>query len=135
MYFGLVISTAVFEHLYNPFVAMTEVGRVLDGSGAFVGGASFWEGWHGSSYFHMTPDGWHVIFTAAGLEMKDLWNGWGVIPAALAHVFTPGHLRRTGYVLQDVVEAFYRLTVGERGVRKLRLRASGQYNVFARKHR
>ncbi len=131
--FGAVIATAVWEHLYNPFLAMAEVSRVLRPGGRFLGSASFWEAWHASSYFHLTPDGWHAILTQAGLDMVDFWVGWGVIPAALSHVLTPGHLRGVGYWLQSAVEAVYRLTLGETGVRKLQLRASGSYLALAEK--
>ncbi len=131
--FHLVISTAVFEHLYNPFVAMSEIGRILHSGGYFVGGASFWEAWHGSSFFHMTPDGWNAILSNAGLELNDLWPGWGIIPPALTHVLTPGYFRRAGYVLQSAVNGIYRLILGDYGVRKLQLRASGSFQVCARK--
>lgn len=131
--FDAVLSTAVFEHLYHPFQAMFEVSRVLRPQGAFVGGASFWEAWHGSSYFHMTPDGWHAILSQAGMTLNDLWHGWGVIPAGLYHVLLPGVARGAGYVLQSAVDGMYRLAMGEMGVRRLYLRGSGSYQVYARK--
>jgi len=131
--FQVVISTAVFEHLYNPFIAMTEIGRVLKAGGYFLGGASFWESWHGSSYFHLTPDGWNALLQHAGMQMEDLWPGWGVIPALIHHVLIPGHFRRLGYRLQAMLEWVYRLIMGESGVRRLQLRASGSYQVLARK--
>jgi SAM-dependent methyltransferase len=131
--FQMVISTAVFEHLYNPYLAMSEVGRLLKSGGTFVGGASFWEAWHGSSYFHLTPDGWNALLQHGGLTLDDLWPGWGIVPAALVHVLTPGHFRRLGYGLQTALESLYRLFKGEAGVRRLQLRASGSYQVFARK--
>lgn len=131
--FDMVISTAVFEHLYQPFVAMGEIARVTKAGGMFVGSASFWEAWHGSSYFHITPDGWAMLFRHAGYELVDLWAGWGVLPALLTHVLTPGYLRGIGYGLQRLVEGVYRLRMGEAGVRKLQLRASGSYQVCGRK--
>jgi SAM-dependent methyltransferase len=131
--FQLILSTAVFEHLYNPFIAIAETGRVLAKDGLFVGGASFWEAWHGSSYFHLTPDGWNVLCQHGGLILEDLWSGWGIMPAALTHVVTPGHFREIGYAIQRAMESVYRLLRGEAGVRKLQLRASGAYEVCARK--
>jgi SAM-dependent methyltransferase len=131
--FQMVLSTAVFEHLYNPFIAISEIGRVLKNDGLLVGGASFWEAWHDSSYFHLTPDGWNTLCRQANLKLEDLWPGWGIIPAALAHVLTPGYFRGLGYVLQSVVESGYRLLLGSKGLRKLQLRASGSYQVCARK--
>lgn len=133
--FDMVISTAVFEHLYNPFIAMSEISRVLKSGGHFLGGASFWEGWHGSSYFHLTPDGWNSLLTQTRFSLEDVWAGWGIIPAALTHVLTPGHLRSVGYGLQRVVDGVYRLAMGESGVRKLHLRASGAYLVYATVHK
>jgi SAM-dependent methyltransferase len=131
--FDMVISTAVLEHLYQPFVAMSEVARVLRSGGMFVGSASFWEAWHGSSYFHISPDGWGMLFGQAGMEMVDVWAGWGVLPALFSHVITPGYLRGFGYGLQHFIEGVYRLTMGEVGVRKLQLRASGSYQVCGKK--
>ncbi len=131
--FDLVISTAVFEHLYNPYLAMHEIARVSQPDGYFLGSASFWEAWHGSSYFHLTPDGWHALLSANDMQLVDLWPGWGIIPAALTHVLTPGYLRGVGYALQSAVEAVYRLALGERGVRRLHLRASGAYVVCGKK--
>jgi SAM-dependent methyltransferase len=131
--FDLVLSTAVFEHLYNPFIAISEIARVLKPDGYFLGGASFWEAWHGSSYFHLTPDGWNTLFTHAGLEWVDFWTGWGIVPAALTHVLTPGYLRGFGYALQSGIEAVYRIVSGIGGVRRLQLRASGAYMVCAGK--
>ncbi len=131
--FDMVISTAVFEHLYQPLLAMREIARICRPDALFVGGASFWEAWHGSSYFHLTPDGWNALFTQSGFTWIDLWPGWGIVPAALTHVLTPGHLRGFGLRLQSIVEAAYRLAMGEQGVRRLQLRASGSYQVCARK--
>jgi SAM-dependent methyltransferase len=131
--FDLVISTAVFEHLYNPFIAMSEISRVCCSGGLFVGSASFWEAWHGSSYFHISPDGWHALFTHAGMDIVDLWAGWGVMPALFSHVLTPGYLRSFGYTVQSIIESLYRIALREAGLRRLQLRASGSYQVCARK--
>ncbi len=129
--FQVVTSTAVFEHLYNPFLAMAEIGRISSDRAWFVGGASFWEAWHGSSYFHLTPDGWHVLLAQNGYDLTDLWVGWGIIPALFSHVLTPGYLRAFGYKLQELIEGVYRLAGGEMRVRKFQLRASGSYMVYA----
>lgn len=137
--FEMVISTAVFEHCYNPFLAISEVGRVLSTGGCFVAGASFWESWHGSSFFHLTPDGWNVLCEHAHLKLEDLWAGWGIIPAILIHgfpmplgIFTEP-IRDIGYGLQDLWEAVARTIGGKNTVRRLQLRASGSFQVFARK--
>ncbi len=109
--FQMVISTAVFEHLYNPFLAISEVGRILRPGGHFLAGASFWESWHGSSFFHLTPDGWKTLCDHAGLNLEDLWSGWGVIPAVFIHAFPmplgkfTEPLRDIGYGLQSFGES------------------------------
>jgi hypothetical protein len=109
---------------------MSEVGRILKRGGCFVGNASFWEAWHGSSYFHFTPDGWNALFRHANMTLEDLNPSWGIIPAALFHVLTPGFFRRIGDGLQALVEFVYRLFMGEAGVRRLQLRASASYQVY-----
>jgi SAM-dependent methyltransferase len=138
--FQVVLSTAVFEHLYHPFLGMKEVSRVLGREGYFLGGASFWEAWHAHSHFHFTPDGWHCLLTQAGLSLEDLWAGWGVVPAAMGHVFgaplprpVRSGLRRAGFALQSGVEGAVRLLRGRTGVYRFRLLASGSYQVCARK--
>lgn len=131
--FHMIISTAVFEHLYNPFLAMSEISRLLVPGGCFIGSASFWEAWHGSSCFHLTPDGWNSLTQSAGMDIEDLWPGWGVMPAALSHVLVPGHLRTAGYGVQALIEKVYLMAKGEMAVRRLQLRASGSYAIFARK--
>jgi SAM-dependent methyltransferase len=131
--FQMVLSTAVFEHLYNPFVAISEISRLLAPGGYLIASASFWEAWHGASCFHLTPDGWDKLLQHAGLTLEDLWPGWGILPAALNHAIAPGHLRGVGYGLQALLEGLFKLTKGEIGLRKFQLRASGSYAIFARK--
>ncbi len=121
---------AVFEHLYNPFVAMAEIGRVLGSRSWYVGG-SFWETWHGSSYFHLTPDGWNSLLKQNGFRLDDLWVGWGIVASTISHVLVPGYLRKFGYRMQALLEQIYRLRGGEMSVRKFQLRASGSYRVYA----
>ena len=137
--FQMVISTAVFEHLYNPFLAVSEVGRVLKPGGYFLAGASFWESWHGSSFFHLTPDGWNTLCEHTHLKLEDLWAGWGIIPAILIHgfpmplgIFTEP-IRDIGYGIQAFGETLIRIVGGESVVRRLQLRASGSFQIFARK--
>jgi len=137
--FKMVISTAVFEHLYNPFLAISEVGRVLTPGGYFLAGASFLESWHGSSFFHLTPDGWNALCEHAELNLEDLWSGWGVFPAVLIHGlampwgrFTEP-VRDIGYGIQAMGETLIRIMGGESVVRRLQLRASGSFQIFARK--
>lgn len=50
-------SGAVFEHVYNPFEAISEVKRVLKEGGTFTIDTAFMQSYHGfpSHYFNMTP--------------------------------------------------------------------------------
>jgi SAM-dependent methyltransferase len=99
--FDLVISTAVLEHCYFPHLVMREIHRVLRPGGSALMGASFWEKWHGESFFHFTPNGIYAVCTQAKLELVDLWSGWGFIPAVLTHAVSR-RLRKPGYQIQRV---------------------------------
>lgn len=68
--FDGIISYAVFEHLFNPFVAIEEVHRVLKPGGIFVGIVSQGEPFH-QSYFHHTAWGIISLFAStSGLRLK-----------------------------------------------------------------
>jgi SAM-dependent methyltransferase len=97
--FDLVISTAVLEHCYFPHLVMREIHRVLKPGGSALMGASFWEKWHGESFFHFTPNGIYAVCLQAELSLVDLWSGWGFIPAVLTHAVS-SKLRLPGYRLQ-----------------------------------
>lgn len=72
--FDLVLATAVIEHLYNPFVAFSEIERILEPGGYLLATASFWESWHDKSCFHFTPNGLYVLCHCSGFELLDLWS-------------------------------------------------------------
>jgi SAM-dependent methyltransferase len=99
--FDLVISTAVLEHCYFPHQVMREIHRVLAPGGSALMGVSFWEKWHGESFFHFTPNGVYAVCLQAKLSLVDLWSGWGFIPAVLTHAVS-SRLRKPGYQLQRV---------------------------------
>lgn len=72
--FDCVLSYAVLEHLHNPFVAITEIERVLKPGGVYVGTVSQGEPFHGS-YFHHTSWGMiSLISSVSKLEIKKLWS-------------------------------------------------------------
>lgn len=50
-------SDAVFEHLYDPLVAVAEIRRVLKAGGGLMVDTAFMQGYHGfpGHYFNMTP--------------------------------------------------------------------------------
>lgn len=71
--FDVVFSYAVLEHLHNPFVAISEIVRVLKPGGVYVGTVSQGEPFH-DSYFHHTA--WGVLSVAASqsaLDVRRLW--------------------------------------------------------------
>ena len=78
--FDAILSYAVLEHLYNPFVALTEVARVLRPGGVFFGTVSQGEPFH-DSYFHHTAWGVLAAFRAAGLEVRRLWPSYDTLHA------------------------------------------------------
>lgn len=65
--YDVVISMQVLEHLHAPWVAVSEVARVLRPGGCFVGSVAFLKPHHGS-YFHMTHAGVSILLGRAGLQ-------------------------------------------------------------------
>jgi SAM-dependent methyltransferase len=108
--FQFIITTAVFEHIKNPFVAAKELFRVLEPGGRLIGSAAFLEPFHGASQFHMSHHGIHTVFTEAGFHVDylgpyDIINllpgvGWEA-PITLSRRLFPGLPLgvRTGIVL------------------------------------
>lgn len=71
--FDCVLSYAVLEHLHNPFIAISEIARVLKFGGIFVGTVSQGEPFH-ASYFHHTPWGiLSLVSTTNSLKINRLW--------------------------------------------------------------
>lgn len=77
--FDLVVTTSVFEHLYNPFQAAKEIARVLKPGGTLIGSAAFLEAYHANSYFHMSHLGLTEIFSRAGLTGIEIFPGWSFV--------------------------------------------------------
>jgi len=72
--FDCVFSYAVIEHLYNPFLAIREISRVLKPGGWFIGTVSQGEPFH-NSYFHHTPWGLlSLISNAPDLRIIKMWD-------------------------------------------------------------
>ena len=71
--FDVGFSMAVLEHVHNPFLALSEVFRVLKPGGVFLGVASFGEPFH-ASYFHASPWGIASLMHASGFVLHRLWS-------------------------------------------------------------
>lgn len=87
--FDVVFSYAVLEHLHNPFIAWSEVRRVLKPGGVVVGTVSQGEPFH-NSFFHHTPWGVVAVAAASGFRVERLWPSTDTL-GALA---TMGHYSR-----------------------------------------
>ena len=76
--FDAVLAYAVVEHLYNPFLALSEVCRVLRPGGVFFGAVSQGEPYH-ASFFHHTALGVASVFSAAGMRIERLWPSYDTL--------------------------------------------------------
>jgi SAM-dependent methyltransferase len=72
--FDVVFSYAVLEHLYNPFLALSEVKRVLKPNGIYIGTVSLGEPFH-NSFFHHSPWALFSLCEANNLKIAKLWDG------------------------------------------------------------
>ncbi len=79
--FDCVLSYAVLEHLHDPFVALSEINRVLKPKSTFVGTVSQGEPYH-ESFYHFTPWGLiSLVSTVPNLEIVRLWGSMDTIKA------------------------------------------------------
>jgi SAM-dependent methyltransferase len=65
----LIVTSAVWEHLKHPHVAMCEAARVAKPGARFIGSVAFGEPFH-ISYFHHSPLAVYELATSAGLEVE-----------------------------------------------------------------
>jgi len=131
--FDMILTTATLEHLYNPFVAISEIRRVLKPGGTLLATASFWESWHGHSCFHFTPDGLHALCCSADLVLEDIWPQAGFIPSIAYHAFNVDRFRPVMYKLQSLFNWTKRWTRGKTALFYHRLRTSGSFGFCARR--
>lgn len=78
--FDVVLSYAVLEHLYHPFLAVQEIARVLRPGGVYVGTVSQGEPFH-DSFFHHTAWGFLTVLRPAGLRALRLWPSYDTLHA------------------------------------------------------
>ncbi|OSM02237.1 class I SAM-dependent methyltransferase [Magnetofaba australis] len=130
--FDAILTTAVIEHLQNPFLAFYEMSRVLKPGGRIIATGSFWESWHGGSCFHFTPEGLHQLCQHAGLALDDIWSGWGFIPAVMRHALrVPHSWRPFTYRLQSAYDWWLTRRQGVSAPHWHRMKTSGSFGVHA----
>ena len=78
--FSCVLSYTVLQHLYDPYLAVAEVHRVLEPGGVFCGTVSFNEPFQ-SSYFNMSPWGVLTLLKASGFRVQRLWPTYDALTA------------------------------------------------------
>ncbi len=103
--FDFVLSYAVLEHLYNPFLAAKEVCRVLRPGGIFFGTVAQGEPFH-DSYFHHTAWGLLQVLDDAGFRITRLWSSYDTLQA----LATMGRYSRVGRWLLSALDGFLRAT-------------------------
>ena len=130
--FDLIITTAIIDAFYNPFLAFREMSRVLKPGGALIATGSFWEEWHGSC-FHCTPAGLKQLCDLAGLDFRDIWSSWGFIPAVASHALRLDRFKKHTYRLQRWFDAWVMRRHGKEALRKHIFRTSGGFGLYARK--
>jgi len=74
--FEFVLSLKVASQVGNPFVMFSEVRRVLEPGGVFVGNIASTEPFFGSNTFNVTPVGLHELLRQGGLETERVFPGW-----------------------------------------------------------
>lgn len=101
--FDCVFSYAVLEHLMNPFVAITEVQRVLRPGGIYVGTVAQGEPFH-ASYFHHTSWGLiSVLRHARQMRVVRLWAASDTLQS-LANMGRYPRVLRPAFKLLDFVQ-------------------------------
>jgi SAM-dependent methyltransferase len=135
--FDAVVSYAVVEHLYNPFVAVADVARVLRRGGIFFGAVSQGEPFH-DSYFHHTPFGVMSVMGEAGLQVTHLWPSYDTLHALAGMGRYPRAIRilinavyRVDRALPFLApRAFFRASLREKDLERLYRAASICFLAF-----
>lgn len=85
--FDGIVSTAVLEHLYNPFTATAELYRVLRPGAFFFGVVAFLEPFHDNSYCHLSHLGTQSVLESAGFHIERIWPGTSILKAFFDDLF------------------------------------------------
>jgi SAM-dependent methyltransferase len=131
--FDMIISTATLELFYNPYIAFKEMNRVLKSKGMLIASGGFWENWQDNSCFHFTPGGLDLLCQFAGLELSDMWSGWGFIPSVSSHALGLGKYKKVTYQFQIFFDFIVSLFAGYDALKRHRFRTSGSFGLFAQK--
>jgi SAM-dependent methyltransferase len=132
--FDMVLTTAALEHFYNPYIAFKEMNRVLKAEGILIASGSFWEGWHGNSCFHLTLGGISLLCQFSGLQLSDMWSGWGFIPSLSSHALGLSKFKSITYKCQEVFDTIVTLLRSHDDAKRHRFQTSGSFGLFAQKN-
>lgn len=135
---SVVMSIGVLEHLRYPYLATSEIARVLRPGGMFMGTVAFLEPLHEQSHFNHSVNGTRAVLDHAGLEVVHLESNraWPGVRAILEMAYFPGASRPLGRVLAAIAGAAHRLVqlVRRQDDRTpLRVSAAGGFRFIARK--
>jgi SAM-dependent methyltransferase len=129
--FDAVLAYAVLEHLYNPFVALSDIARVLKPGGVFFGTVSQGEPFH-DSFFHHTSWGVLSVMGSAGLDVRWIWPSYDTLHALSKMGRYPRLLRVLIEMVHRIMKAapilapraFFRSTAREKRLNALHRAAS-----------
>ncbi|MGH7717544.1 MAG: methyltransferase domain-containing protein [Gemmatimonadaceae bacterium] len=118
----IVLSMSVFEHLKNPFLAASEIMRVLKPGGRLIGIVGFLEAVHGlphGSFFHHSYLGVYSLLVSSGFRVEYLQPGWPAIHS-MSRAMLPGVPKRAAKAivwplkkLQDLLYVLYGYRSGD----------------------